>query len=355
MLSISPCAFLSCLSSLPYVSQSSPRLLLTFQDYPATCFRATWYHKMHSYDYPKVRPPSSAIERHTSPRAMPTQDRHFSWMQTPIEARGRTLTGDSNIPPLPQVPTHLAGQQTSPVPEPHPAQTQYPPDVKENMYHNQPWRSAVGGQTAPSEPEQQTSVSSAHSPDRYTVPSVGPDENPLITPTTPVRAHTSTNMPVLAPSGPNYSPFSAPTHAVTGGTWTHDLCSCADPTTCMTSIFCPCIIYGKTQYRLTQRADKKDPTNMLGYTAVNGSCTAFGLLCGINGILAAIQHARIRRAYSMDSQAGNVISDCLKGCCCCCCTVAQDEKEVKRREDAAKGTEVQYRAPSGMVFAAPPR
>jgi Cys-rich protein (TIGR01571 family) len=123
----------------------------------------------------------------------------------------------------------------------------------------------------------------------------------------------------------------------------------------MTSIFCPCIIYGKTQYRLTQRADKKDPTNMLGYTAVNGSCAAFALLCGINGILAAIQHTRIRKAYSMDSQAGNVISDCLKGCCCCCCTVAQDEKEVKRREGAAKGIEVQYRAPGGMVFAAPPR
>lgn len=94
---------------------------------------------------------------------------------------------------------------------------------------------------------------------------------------------------------------------------------------------------------------------MLGYTVINGSCAAFAVLCGINGILAAIQHSRVRKSYHMGSEAGNVVSDCLRGCCCCCCTVAQDEKEVKRREDAAKETDSPYMPPSGMVYAAPPR
>ena len=119
--------------------------------------------------------------------------------------------------------------------------------------------------------------------------------------------------------------------------------------------------YGKTQYRLALRSDKKDPTNMLGYHPVNGSCLAFGILCGINGILAAIQHTRIRKAYGMEAQAGNVASDCLKGLCCCCCMVAQDEKEVRCREEDcrktghAHGGKEGYIAPGGMVFQQPPR
>ncbi|KAG6995557.1 Mg2 transporter protein, corA-like/zinc transport protein ZntB [Physcia stellaris] len=52
--------------------------------------------------------------------------------------------------------------------------------------------------------------------------------------------------------------------------WKHGLC---DPdATCCLSLFCPCIIYGKTQYRLSRRAQKQDPTDMLGYEAFNGSC-----------------------------------------------------------------------------------
>lgn len=97
---------------------------------------------------------------------------------------------------------------------------------------------------------------------------------------------------------------------------------------------------------------------MLGYTAVNGSCIAFGVLCGINGFLAAIQHTRVRKAYNMNTEAGNVAGDCLKGLCCCCCLVAQDEKEVAFREEQARkanGLKLEgYVAPSAMVFGAPP-
>lgn len=100
---------------------------------------------------------------------------------------------------------------------------------------------------------------------------------------------------------------------------------------------------------------------MLGYTAVNGSCIAFGVLCGVNGILAAIQRTRLRKAYNMSTEAGNVAGDCLRGICCCCCVVAQDEKEAKFREEQARkpagsGTKREgYVAPTSMTFSPPPR
>ena len=60
--------------------------------------------------------------------------------------------------------------------------------------------------------------------------------------------------------------------------WHHGLYDCAsDPAVCFTGLFCPCVLYGKTQYRLTQKADKKDATNMLGYKTVNGSCVVMGV------------------------------------------------------------------------------
>ena len=100
---------------------------------------------------------------------------------------------------------------------------------------------------------------------------------------------------------------------------------------------------------------------MLGYTAFNGSCIAFGLLCGVNGMLAAIQRTRLRKKYDMSSEAGNVAADCMKGLCCCCCVVAQDEKEVKFREEQARkpaGSATKkegYVAPTSMSFSPPPR
>jgi hypothetical protein len=93
---------------------------------------------------------------------------------------------------------------------------------------------------------------------------------------------------------------------------------------------------------------------MLGYTAINGSCIAFGILCGFNTILAAIQHTRIRKTYEMNSEAGNVAGDCLESLCCCCCVIAQDEKEVKFREEQARkslGTKKEgYLTTNAMVF-----
>lgn len=219
-----------------------------------------------------------------------------------------------------------------------------------------------------SPPEQNSVIPLPQSPEpvkqppvpRYEPPGAGtiaPDENPL-SPTTPKFTRASTNMAIVPPpsdiSQYSIGTFTPSPQAIRGGSWQHGLCSCAEPSICLTGLFCPCIVYGRTQYRLALRAEKKDPTNMLGYTAINGSCIAFGVLCGINGFLAAIQHTRVRKAYNMNSEAGNVAGDCLTGLCCCCCVVAQDEKEVKYREEQARkpaGSKKEgYVTPTPMSF-----
>lgn len=135
--------------------------------------------------------------------------------------------------------------------------------------------------------------------------------------------------------------------------WKHSLCACSgDVSTCLTGFTCPCIVYGRTSYRLSQKSAKKDPTDMLGYHTTNGHCIAMGLSCGLWWLFPMLQRTRIRHAYKMEGSMG---SDCLKGLCCCCCVAVQNEREVKSREEASRrwagpaSTEVYTRA-SGMVY-----
>ncbi len=186
-----------------------------------------------------------------------------------------------------------------------------------------------------------------------------PDENPL-SPT--FLSRPSQHRDIHAESDAaidNHLPGQA-IHAnqhIKGGTWKYGLCDCGDIGVCCTGVWCPCIIYGKTQYRLSQRSERKDPTNMLGYSMFNGSCAAFAVLCGCNLILAAIQHSRLRKAYDIP---GGVGTDFVRACGCCCCTLSQDEKEIKFRETQARGLStstpsMQYMSPQGMDFLAPPK
>lgn len=60
--------------------------------------------------------------------------------------------------------------------------------------------------------------------------------------------------------------------------WKHGLCS--PDALCCFSLLCPCMTYGKTQYRLSKKTQKQDPTDLLGYEACNGSCGVFAVACG---------------------------------------------------------------------------
>ena len=64
--------------------------------------------------------------------------------------------------------------------------------------------------------------------------------------------------------------------------WKHGMCE-PDALCCM-GTFCPCLLYGKTMYRLSKRSEKKDPTDLLGYESCNGSCGLFAIGCGFQGL-----------------------------------------------------------------------
>ncbi|KAH8725816.1 PLAC8 family-domain-containing protein [Phaeosphaeriaceae sp. PMI808] len=141
--------------------------------------------------------------------------------------------------------------------------------------------------------------------------------------------------------------------SVSSKEWSSSLCACSpDPSTCITGLFCPCIIYGRTSYRLSQKSAKKDPTDMLGHSSTNGHCLMMSLSCGFWWLFPMLQRTRIRHAYKL---GGNITSDFLRGCCCCCCVAVQNEREVKVREEASRrwagpaSTDV-YTRQSGMIY-----
>ncbi|OJD13153.1 hypothetical protein AJ78_06356 [Emergomyces pasteurianus Ep9510] len=162
--------------------------------------------------------------------------------------------------------------------------------------------------------------------------------------------------PITIPDNHRFSHFPGqvahPNQRLKGDTWNHGLADCSDIGSCCLGLFCPCILYGRTQYRLNRKSNRKDPTNLLGYETCNAPCTAMALLCGCQWLLATIQHSRTRRAYGIP---GSIPSDCVRATCCTCCTLIQDEKEIKTREEGLRQTvSTPYLAPSHMSFGPPP-
>ncbi|KAF1355855.1 PLAC8-domain-containing protein [Lizonia empirigonia] len=118
-------------------------------------------------------------------------------------------------------------------------------------------------------------------------------------------------------------------------TWKHSLCACnGDMSTCLTGLFCPCILSGRTAYRLSQKSKKADPTDMLAHSSTNGHCIAMTLACGVGlgWVFPMLQRTRIRHLYKLEGSCGD---DLVKGCCCCCCVSVQNEREVRGREESA--------------------
>ncbi|KAI9714124.1 MAG: hypothetical protein M1828_001214 [Chrysothrix sp. TS-e1954] len=130
--------------------------------------------------------------------------------------------------------------------------------------------------------------------------------------------------------------------------WSQTLCACppSDLSTCCLGLFCPCIVYSRTMHRLSNRKKHNGEAgagnNLLGWSACDGPCLGFALLCGCQGVLATILRTRVRRTYGIH---GGVMDDAVVGCCCCCCTVVQGEREVRARED-----EGGYKSVPGMRY-----
>ncbi|KAJ5401817.1 uncharacterized protein N7487_007713 [Penicillium crustosum] len=203
-------------------------------------------------------------------------------------------------------------------------------------------------------------------PQRSETMPIVPDENPLQSPKSPYfppPTRATTSHPAQPDDLSAYHQPGQTTHPnqeIKGGGWSNGLCEFSNFGICCLGLLCPCILYGRTQHRLSMKSKKEDPTNMLGYETCNGSCTGMGLLCGCQWLMATIQHTRTRKAYGIQ---GSIASDCVRATCCTCCTLIQDEKEIQKREEyrsrAARERSATmlspYTTPGPMSYGPPPR
>lgn len=292
-------------------------------------------------------------------------------------------------PPISPTSPHQAvhAQTFSPVSPVYPPQTYQQPDVKlhqsnhaRNMSNLNPINTSLGPHTMPTIPQSPAGGQTSPLPQKDPITPISPNgahnhnvarghrQSYAHEPYSPhgFNSNQTSNLHAVfspdAAHGPNGLDFAAhqpgqTTHpnmeSSQSPKWSHSLCACSpDVSTCLTGLFCPCILYGRTSYRLNQRSAKKDPTDMLGHSSTNGHCMLMSLACGLWCLFPMIQRTRIRHAYKL---TGDCAGDLAKGVCCCCCVAVQNEREVKTREEAMRrwagpaSTEV-YTRPVGMVY-----
>lgn len=267
--------------------------------------------------HPRIHTPAGVAP--TGAEQGQSQNKRYSFVDTPMELQGPGYQNSAHrqsIPPLPTLPStgtspevvrsaqsdypadrKLEPQAGSPYnlpppTEPHPAQfAPYAEDMSTDHLPTQQSEHELQAPYSPGPIPIKTDLESRDSPQQSGVTNIGPDANPLQSPRTPLAAKGRTFTPSYHPdsaTGPdgmvheNHLPgqVSHPDQQLIGGTWKHGLCDCTDVGVCCTGIWCPCVLYGKTQFRLSQKSAKKDPTNMLAYETINGSCGIMAILCG---------------------------------------------------------------------------
>lgn len=182
-------------------------------------------------------------------------------------------------------PENQRGTPVSPHAYTHPHSLSYTtgqePQLQDNGMSPQQYTYTAPPVSSPTSPDSLPLKELSNAPRSNTI-NIAPDENPLQSPQAsyfppPTKAAT-------APDDLNahHHPGQAvhPNQEVIGGGWSNGLCELSNLGICCLGLICPCIVYGRTQYRLSMKSRKEDPTNMLGYKTCSGSCTGMGLLCG---------------------------------------------------------------------------
>ncbi|KNG46638.1 PLAC8-domain-containing protein [Stemphylium lycopersici] len=209
--------------------------------------------------YSPVSPIPHPEPIHQTPQVNTQQTRHARQMSnlSPINTNVRVNTMPT-IPPTPPSGTH----QMSPLPHKAPIT----PMSANSMHKDEPRDNGTS-------PNNQTSYANEpYSPHGFT------------------SAQTNNFHAVFSPDaahGPNGLDFAAHQpgqiahpnmESENSREWQNSLCACSpEPSTCLTGLFCPCILYGRTSYRLSQKSAKNDPTDMLGHSSTNGHCIVMGL------------------------------------------------------------------------------
>lgn len=93
---------------------------------------------------------------------------------------------------------------------------------------------------------------------------------------------------------------------------------------------CPCMTYGKTQYRL----NKGRNASMQDHSCTNGPCALYAVLALFTGfghcVLQCMQSSQVRRELNIK---GNGCSDCSADFWVPACALCQEENEVKEWQE----------------------
>ena len=262
----------------------------------------------------RTQTPMAAAARRNAARVTPAirtnedanRNPRFSYMETPVEIERSTFEpyqqfssptnstiDESPISPvspsrhLPAYPQE--GQRTADTPIPlEKAQAQSPHEVHPAFFapyspDPEPQQQQVQQPVAVKEPQSPGPIpikKQEHPAQRATIPVNNTFEPP---PTSAIERKETYNPDSLA--GPNGAPLEnhrpgqvSHPNASVNPHWKHGLCE--PDTLCCLGVVCPCMVYGKTMYRLSRKAQKQDPTDVLGYESCNGSCGLFAAACG---------------------------------------------------------------------------
>ncbi|KAF1815060.1 PLAC8-domain-containing protein [Eremomyces bilateralis CBS 781.70] len=296
----------------------------------------------------------------------------YSYMNTPIEMQqGRPFPpaqqrpAESTIPQSPRSPDAPGGGYASTR-----SQTwEDAADVKKQLVST-PVEGHAAYYAPGQDQYQHPSESGYRPPEQDTQKPYPPPDDEMQKPTNPPTIPIPIPHPLFSPDSlphPTNTPLHQPGQiphpnldpSASGGKqrWRHGLCECggADVGTCVTGLLCPCVLYGKTTYRLERRGRREDPTEMLGWRWLNGRCGMMGVACGLWCLFPLFNRTRIRHLYNLEGSFGG---DLVDACCCCCCVTVQSEREIRDREEKARrweGPGQGYVPPDPMVYAPPPR
>lgn len=151
-----------------------------------------------------------------------------------------------------------------------------------------------------------------------------------------------------AANAPRNGPRNGQTAPQGNSSWNVDLFHCAPSGSVFTSIFQPCVIYGRVEERM------RNPY-LENYDGSNDECQNFyKKACCIFGPLGCMyvkqQRQEVRERYGIPGSSG---SDCATATFCCCCALVQHDNEVESRGPKQRSNKVDttgYQANTGSMF-----
>ncbi|KAI8920545.1 PLAC8 family-domain-containing protein [Entophlyctis helioformis] len=104
----------------------------------------------------------------------------------------------------------------------------------------------------------------------------------------------------------------------------------AAPMTCITALFCPCIVFAQNRRDVNFDANHNNGT---GADCLLYCCAVPCSACGCLGCLGASARSDIRSKY--DIQGGNMVVDCLSHTFCTSCSLTADAVEISTHSKTA--------------------